>query len=130
MKENESDTQDLRRRERITERERSERGRVSEKYGNMLYHSICMHSVETKCNIYNSFSILNVLEFSPTHMALTLKLKCIALVIMATSKTHRLIYWFPYLNFPLKDYFLVPFLQQKHVSNPLIKKIYVKKQYA
>jgi hypothetical protein len=86
LKENESDTQDLRRRGRITERERSERGRVSEKYGNMLYHSICMHSVEIKCNIYNSFSILNVLEFSPTLMALTLKLKRIALVITATPK--------------------------------------------
>jgi hypothetical protein len=120
LKENESDTQDLRRRGRIIERERSERGGVSEKYGNVLYHSICMHSVETKCNIYNRFSILNVLEFSPTHMALTLKLKRIALVIMTTpkdTKMHRLIYWFPYLNFPLKDYFSVPFLQQKHVSN-------------
>ena len=30
---------------------------------------------------------------------------------------HRLIYWFPYLKFSPKDYFLVPFLQQKHVSN-------------
>jgi hypothetical protein len=58
LKENESDTQDLRRRGRITERERSERGGVSEKYGNVLYHSICMHSIETECDYITTFPFL------------------------------------------------------------------------
>jgi len=62
--------------------------------------------------LYNNFSILNVLEFSPTHVALTLKLKCIALVVTAMPKTHHLTYWFPYLNFSSKDYLSVRSLQQ------------------
>jgi hypothetical protein len=35
-----------------------ERERVSEKYGNVLYHSICMHSIETECDYITTFPFL------------------------------------------------------------------------